>query len=335
MKLSMNIVFISDDNTAEILLVSLFSLLYNNSQYQLIVYIIDCSISKNNRERLANIARRFGSEIIFLGPSNKLKRLVMPTTNEKNTCAYNTLFLSTLIDEERVLYLDCDTIINGDLQEIYSMDLRGWYLAAVMDTTGKTEREEAGIFGEDFYFNSGVMLCNLKAWRQDNLEDVFEKYMEQHTGRYIFRNQRVMNAVCKDKVLRLNVRYNMLPDYFRFNYFENCIMHQSKNFYSNKELFSARMDPVIVHFAGRQYNRPWYDPCINPAKDFFLKYEKESEISVKRSKYELRMKLQIDRALLEMIPNPVYVVIFATNNLVKRFIRFCRTIILHKQLLLF
>lgn len=312
-----NVVYITDNNTVDIMSLSMYSLLYNHANISIKISVIACAISEDRRTRLMDIADKFKADVHLYESSPKLNKMRFPNTKENNCCAYNTLFLASLVDEDKVIYIDCDTIIDGSLEELWKTDIGEKYIAGVMDTTGVIERREAGIIGNDLYINSGVMLCNLKLWRINGLERSFTEYMNDHVGTYIFRNQRVMNAVCKGRIDKLPVKYNMLPEYFRFSAWEIELMHKSTNFYRDEELENAREHPVIVHYAGRQFNRPWYYPCINPMKDLFYQYEELSGISVERKKYKLRLKIRIERFLLDKFNPFVYVIANTVNSRLK------------------
>ena len=71
--------------------------------------------------------------------------------------AFFRYFIADEVQEDRVLYLDSDTIVNAKLDDLFTMDLQGYAIAAVQD------------FGQDGWlttFNAGMLLIDAKKWRE-------------------------------------------------------------------------------------------------------------------------------------------------------------------------
>ena len=85
-------------------------------------YIIDGGISDENKEKLA-VLKNDGCEIIYLKP-NKERFRNCSTENHKylTIASYYRILIPELIQEERVLYLDCDTIVRKSLKEFFNKD---------------------------------------------------------------------------------------------------------------------------------------------------------------------------------------------------------------------
>ena len=197
------VVYISDEKFIKITSISIYSLLSNRENYNIKVWLIDNGISSEGKQNLKKLSEEFGQEIVFVSAINLKKSFFIPETVCSNISVYHKLLLASTIDSDKIIYIDGDTIVLTSLYDIWSMDMTDKYIAGVKDTTGLIERAEAGIGKDELYINSGVMLCNLKQWREDRLEKKYIKYMNEHTGKYIFRDQRVINAVCKNKIIQI------------------------------------------------------------------------------------------------------------------------------------
>ncbi len=99
---------------------------------------------------------------------------------------------------DKILYLDTDTLINGDLAPLYHTDITGYELAAVLDYYGKW-------FMGYHYINSGVMLLNMPEIRKTGL---FQKTIARCAEKRIFLpDQTALNRLVKHKYL-LPGKYN-------------------------------------------------------------------------------------------------------------------------------
>lgn len=97
------------------------------------------------------------------------------------------LYLDDLLpdDVERILYLDSDILVTDDLTELWNIDLKGHCAAGVIDCLGEKYYELLGLNKDAFYCNSGMILEDLKAWKQKRIGDKVRKYCEENGG-YVF-----------------------------------------------------------------------------------------------------------------------------------------------------
>ena len=143
---------------------------------------------------------------------------------------YARMMLPNLLKEDKVLYLDVDTIVCDSLQELWDTDLEGKWFGAV------PERGHWNPWERDYYFNAGVLLMNLKQMRKDKAPEQIVQAI--NTGEYRFGEQDVMNHLFYDKIVRLPLRYN-----------ESAATGETS-------------DPAIVHFAGvRGWEKGKYHRC--------------------------------------------------------------------------
>lgn len=138
--------------------------------------------------------------------------------------------LSSICDADRVLFLDADTFVTGDLSEFYNQNLDGFYLAAVNDygmlSDLKTDNKlplgnEKVDIKEYFsnirkwnntdmqrYFNSGMLLMNLDEMRKNNVQEKMLKSLEENI--FAFPDQDCINFVCHDHVKIIEPKYNFM-----------------------------------------------------------------------------------------------------------------------------
>jgi lipopolysaccharide biosynthesis glycosyltransferase len=156
------------------------------------------------------------------------------------------------------LYLDCDTVILGDVSALYNYEL-GNNLVAAAPCEGvnsfdvyKRYVQEVGGLNPDFYFNAGVILMNLKAFRKENFYEQFADLLQKYKFTLI-QDEDYLNVLCQDRVLRLPRAWNKSP--------------------VGKDVL-PREDLRIVHYLMSW--KPWrYDDV--PYGEYFWEYAKYSE----------------------------------------------------------
>ena len=152
-----------DANFIQHCAVTLVSLFENNKRADICVHIVAPYLSEADQAILRNLAAPYGNEVCFYYPPKELlqcfsikkfgKRISMATY-------YRCMFSSILPESlEKVLYLDCDIVILGDISEFWNTDLSGCGAACVEDI-GKDEDERYERLHYDkscSYFNAGVL----------------------------------------------------------------------------------------------------------------------------------------------------------------------------------
>ena len=170
----MNIVYIANEKFALHLGVSLYSLYERNRhEKELRVFIISTGIGGDSLGKLKIIARKFGRavEIIELKDTSKYFDTGLQDASF-DISKMGRLLVGELLptDVERVLYLDCDMVILHSIRELYDTKLGKNVVAAVEEPTVlERVRYEIRLDYEASYVNAGLLLIDLKKWREENL----------------------------------------------------------------------------------------------------------------------------------------------------------------------
>ena len=262
----LNVVVASDDNYASLLLISVTSLLENNSDFECInVYVLDDNLSQYNKNRINNLKNTYSCNIFFI----KIKQLDSLDINlfalEKDLTGtslttYARLFMPSLLpkDIDKLLYLDCDSLIVGSFKELWQMDISEYYCAAVLGTMNNNILKLYGFDEEDSYINAGFLLVNLKKWREDNVEEKFLEFLANNQGRFFYHDQGVINDVFKHKIKIIEPKYNL--QYF-FQYYDYDLARKYRgidtDYYTKEIVDESRENPIFLHFCGHEYERPW------------------------------------------------------------------------------
>jgi lipopolysaccharide biosynthesis glycosyltransferase len=168
-----------------------------------------------------------------------------------STAAYYRFLLPDMIPPtvERLLWLDSDLIVTGDLTGLWETDLRGTTMGAVIDRTCPRISGGGGVPGYDpdkykipffgDYFNSGVLLMDQERCRAADLSGRCLAYVRDHAPKLRFAVQDAMNLAVDGEWLRLDQRWN---DF---------------DFRAYQDADPAERDPRVLHFAGPK--KPWQD----------------------------------------------------------------------------
>ena len=103
-----------------------------------------------------------------------------------------------LKDESRVLWLDCDTIVNEDIGDLFDIDMEGYYYAGVVEP-----QKSKDIFR---YINSGVLLCNLDLLRESQKEVELAWFLNHY--KFHWADQEVINLLCQGHIRTIDSEYN-------------------------------------------------------------------------------------------------------------------------------
>lgn len=284
----LNVVFASDDNYVPFLSISMFSLLKNNAKDfdNINIFILDDGISDVHKSKVNNMFEDSTCTISFI-ETKKLDNMdftirgIERNFNKASLTAYARLFMSTLLPKsiDKVLYLDCDSLIMNSYKNLWNLDISNYYCAGVLDGINTAVKEKLGFNKNDEYINSGFLLINLKKWREENVEEKFIKFMVENQHRYYQHDQGVLNNVFKNNILIVDPKYNLQI------YFQTLPYDLARKFtcmtteYYTKEIVDyARENPVFLHFCGPNYDRPWYNKD-HPYAEIFKKYAKEVNFS--------------------------------------------------------
>ena len=245
------IVLAGDCNDTRQLETTIKSILYYNRDVK--IYILNQDIMPDWFRKPRKIARMLGSDIIDVKlPEQAIFQAWIKQTHI-SSIAYARYFIPDYIQEDTVLYLDCDLLVNDKLDNLFEQDIKEHYIAAIRDANGQG-------------FNTGVLLINNEKWRQEKLK---ERLIEQsiltikevEEGRFENFNgdQTIFNQVLQDDWLELDRAYNLQ------------VGHDVVALYNNWQRHLAFNDkPVVIHFT--TYRKPWTTLIANRYRDLWWQF---------------------------------------------------------------
>ncbi len=180
--------------------------------------------------------------------------------------------LSDFLDDiDKVLYIDGDVIIQKDLKELYETDLGNYYAAVVKDLISVRNINHLRKIGikSKYYFNSGVMLLNLKKFREDDLSAKLIDY--RLNGKNHFVDQDAFNAVFNENVIYISLKYNYLNKFHDWLDADGLSAFYREPIPKSKK--KALKNAVIVHLG--THEKPWRYNMGSLTK-FYIKYYEKS-----------------------------------------------------------
>ena len=120
----------ADDAFAQHCGVMMTSLFSNRKDETYIVHILEHSLSETNQKNLKDIGDKFGQEIIFHHVDNQFaEELKVQSGCSVSDAAYYRLYVCSLLTQEsieRILYIDCDVVINCNISPLFEVDMGGY-----------------------------------------------------------------------------------------------------------------------------------------------------------------------------------------------------------------
>ena len=277
----MNVLFSSDNNYARHLGVAIYSLLSHNTSIPLIrIYVIDNNISLDNITKLNQLISSFGNAEMILIPFRKwADSLHLNMMWPISLSSYARLFVADMLplDVNRVLYMDCDMLVREKISELWSTDLGENLIGAVQDQVSETAKTRIGLDPSEQYFNAGLLLIDLKKWRNARIGDKCVRFIEAHDGQVMHHDQGVLNGVLKNQWVRLPLKFNVMTIHYMMSQKRILSFFREKSsFYDKEEIDEAKLQPVILHYTPSFTSHPWECNCKHPMRNLYLEVQKQT-----------------------------------------------------------
>lgn len=277
--------FAIDDNYAPYFAVAVKSLLLNASKnYYYSIHVLHDGISSDTAKRLKEYETE-NSEIVFDDVSvyltEKIKLKLTETLRDYYTPSiFYRIFIAALYPSyDKAIYLDSDIVVTGDVSSLYFKELNSNILAAVPDDViaGNPvfqKYAKVGV-GVDYraYFNSGVLLINLNAFRTERIKEKFVFYLLKYNFESCAPDQDYLNVLCKDRVLYLEKGWDRM---------------------STDEDFSGEIN--IIHY--NNFRKPWLCDDV-PYERYFWKYAEMTDYYKELKAQKSNFTKDEEKALVE------------------------------------
>jgi len=308
-----HIAYATDDGYAKLAGISILSLLENNKSIpQLEIHIFDDEISVENQEKLRSIAANYDRQISFYNVKDKLAELTQQGVTgygcsvNIGMTAYSRLFAHDILPDSvtRIIYFDCDTMINGDIEPLFNMDLGNCALGMAVDCVRNEYKKYINYPIDQPYYNSGVMIMDLKRWYEHKCMDRIWEHITKIRSDYPLVDQDFLNVVLPDEICTIDLRYNFLSQEFLYSYKGLLRVYGLRpDFWYDRSTYeAARAEPIVYHFCGKTFIRPWYKNSLHPLKKkydcfYFLSPWRSDEQKIYQLAFQYKLQLFLYKKL--------------------------------------
>ncbi len=269
--------FTVDDGYAPFLAVALKSMIDNSDpekNYKAI--IVYQELSDENINRLGSLGKDHFK--VEFAPMKASLEAITDTMSNRLRCDYFTLtiyfrlFIPRMFPQyDKAIYIDSDVVVNSDIAELYNTELGNNLIGACTDLSVAqvpqlvNYMENAVGVPKEQYINSGVLLLNMKALRDEGLEEHFLNLLSTYHFDAIAPDQDYLNAMCNGRIYYLDSAWDTMPE-------ENTPEDESAK---------------LIHY--NLFSKPWCYDGISYA-DLFWSYAEESgyieEIRAYKANYD-------------------------------------------------
>lgn len=246
------------------------------------ILVLENGVSQKNKKRLVSLIEgspNFSLRFFDVKAFDEIKDV--HTRAHFSPATYARLFIPRVFrTQDRVLFIDADTVVNDDVAKLFELDIGKNLVAAVKDIvmegfvrygtvsdqhTGAMEakyylKDYLGLDDIDGYFQAGLILFNLSQMHQEN---TYKKLIDALLERpYWFLDQDIMNRVFQGRIYYLPMSWNVFHG--NGNTFE---FFPGLKFATFSEFLESRKKPSMIHFAGDQ--KPWNNPSVDFAEMYW------------------------------------------------------------------
>ena len=284
--MDVNVVYSSSDLYSECTGISIMSLLSNNLEIgSLKIHILSSNISIQNKDKLKQICKQYNREVVFIEAQNDFikaaKEYELPLLRNSYS-TYSRIMLNTWFkDLKRVIVIDSDTLIQGSIYEMYcQLFSEEKCIAAVPEIAVYSKFsivEDSEILDNiPMYYNMGIVVVDLEKWRLLELDSFLKTQISNSAKNYKVADQSIINKFLNDRITRLHLKFNCYSSVHFVSYNILRKVFNEKEVFSLEELHEAKAFPVIIHFYGHPYERPWYKKSVSKYKKKYLDYVNSS-----------------------------------------------------------
>lgn len=279
--MEMNILFSADDNYARHLGMAMYSIMVHHKDADRInFYIVDNCISEDNKKKIFSLVDLFENSVAsFISFNYYQEQLKLDMPWPISMSAYARLFAAELLPShiQKIIYLDCDMIITNSIYDLWNVDLEGYCVGAVQDQVNSRIKSAVGLDSKQRYFNSGMLLVDLKKWREMNIGRQSLGFIKAHEGRVTHHDQGVLNGLLQGKWKRLPLKYNVMTIHYLMSLSRiKRYFGDAADFYDEKEVFISKNNPIIIHFTPSFTSRPWELNCKHPLRMEYIKVQDDT-----------------------------------------------------------
>ncbi len=268
----MNILITLNSNYLKPLKVMLKSLFINNPNEQFSIYLMHSTIKDEEIEDLKTFINNHHSSLYVIFIDDHYFAQAPVLLHYTKEMYYRLLAFKFLPNDlDRILYLDPDILIINPIRELYNTDIDDYLYAAAYHgkiAIKKINQIRLNPYKIVAYYNSGVLLMNLKLQRSQINEQEIYHFVENYHAKLILPDQDILNALYSKKIKGIDEKlYN----------FDARFYGQYKLLSNGKcNLDFIMKNTVVLHFCGKR--KPWKKRYFGKFHVLYKHYERLAQI---------------------------------------------------------
>lgn len=276
-----------DDNFLMPTGVMLVSLFENNKTTMFHVHLFSANLTTKTIDKLHAITKKYGTQFNYYQIDKNLFNHF--NINERISLAsYYRIIIPEIIGTKlkKILYLDGDMIINGNIKQLWDTDLEDYIIGAIDDTVAIDTKEfkRLGIPEMYGYFNAGTLLINTEKWIANNTTCKLFNYLHENSDIIRFHDQDGLNGTLFKDRKKLSPIWNQQVGFFY------CHPKFIRSIFPSISLKKIKWESKIIHFNGKE--KPWHYVSRHPFKEKFRHYLWLSGLTNYPEDITLRKKLK-------------------------------------------
>jgi lipopolysaccharide biosynthesis glycosyltransferase len=189
----------------------------------LVFHLCHRTLTPTHKADLQKISDEFGSTLTFYNIDEMALFHDIAARARYNKRLSNIVYARLMFDRilpddiDRLIYLDCDIYVRAPIENLAERDMKGFPIAAVQDylalfiTGGRDIKNNRDLFDPaDPYFNAGVLLIDMKAWRKADIVAQLEIVIANGIMDRIYYDQDFLNLIFKNNWLHLEQLWNTI-----------------------------------------------------------------------------------------------------------------------------
>ena len=236
------------------------------------MYVMNSDLSKEDKEEILSEFTT-NCEFVFVDLTEEYFK-GFPKVKRYPYTIYFRILAPILLpkDIDRLIYLDADLIVHGDLTEFYNTDFEGNAFYACTQIRGFLtwfNRVRLCVKKGYVYMNTGVMLMNMDYLREHIDADAIQKFTLKNKWKLTLYDQDVLCKFFGNKIkLAERNKYNLADRHI-------TMQNMFKKKKDRIDLDWVEKNNIIVHYLG--YNKPWKKNYKGILKGFYQRYEEKGQ----------------------------------------------------------
>lgn len=270
----MDIVCCTDRAYLKYCITMLLSLLDNNKGENMCIHLLANGLGEDDADKVRRVVLGGDARLeVYQVDASLLESLPRGQYDYITPTTYARLFLAEILPAHvgRVIYLDCDLLVMDSLLPLWEYPLQeGVEVAAVEDSCSANPfyYERLRLSAGHRYFNAGVLLIDLNAWRERGFVGLAMELLGKGELRLDYADQDVLNVLCEGRTQYLPIRYNLQEAMLR-----RYVPEISER--ARQEIVASLDCPAIIHFT--YILKPWRYTSFHPYKEHFYYYFDQTE----------------------------------------------------------